>query len=96
MRWTSKLKALYGKVPYVASDPDGFNKLLVNYAGSVRKLANKHNVPLVDIYQVFQDYNKQPNQSIDTLLLDGMHPNDRGHQIIAELLAIKIINILQQ
>lgn len=96
IRWTSKLKTLYGKAPYVASDPDGFNKLLVNYAASVRKLANKHNVPLVDIYQVFQDYNKQPNQSIDTLLLDGMHPNDRGHQIITELLAIKIINILQQ
>lgn len=95
-RWTSKLKTLYGKAPYVASDPDGFNKLLVNYAASVRKLANKHNVPLVDIYQVFQDYNKQPNQSIDTLLLDGMHPNDRGHQIIAELLAIKIIDILQK
>ena len=96
IRWTSKLKTLYGKAPYVASDPDGFNKLLVNYAASVRKLANKHNVPLVDIYQVFQDYNKQPNQSIDTLLLDGMHPNDRGHQIIAELLAIKLINILQE
>ena len=96
MRWTAKLKTLYGKAPYAVNDPDGFNKLLVNYAASVRKLANEHKVPLVDIYQVFRDYNKQPNQSIDTLLLDGMHPNDHGHQIIAKLLVREIAKILQR
>ncbi|MFP6588191.1 MAG: GDSL-type esterase/lipase family protein, partial [Pirellulaceae bacterium] len=74
MRWTSQLKTLYGKAPYAVNEPNGFNRLLVKYAASVRKLANAQQVPLVDIYQVFQDYNKQPNQSIDTLLLDGMHP----------------------
>ena len=24
--------------------------------------------------------------TIDAMLLDGMHPNDRGHQLVAELL----------
>jgi lysophospholipase L1-like esterase len=23
---------------------------------------------------------------VDTLLLDGMHPNDRGHEIVADML----------
>jgi len=96
MRWTAKLKTLYGKAPYAVNDPDGFNKLLVTYAASVRKLAKDHQVPLIDIYQLFQDYNKQPNQSIDTLLLDGMHPNDRGHEIIAKLLVREIANILER
>jgi lysophospholipase L1-like esterase len=96
MRWTAKLKTLYGKPPYAVNEPDGFNRLLVNYAASVRKLASANKVPLVDIYQIFQDYNKQPNQSIDTLLLDGMHPNDRGHQIIAKLLVKEIAKILER
>jgi len=96
MRWTTKLKTLYGKAPYTVDEPDGFNRLLVKYAASVRKLASAHKVPLVDVYHIFQDYNKQPNQSIDTLLLDGMHPNDRGHQIIAKLLIREITKILQR
>ena len=94
MCWTANLKKLYGQAPYAASEPDGFNRLLVKYAASVRKLATEHKVPLVDIYQIFQDYNKQPNQSIDTLLLDGMHPNDRGHQIIAKILIAEILKLL--
>ena len=96
MRWTSQLKTLYGKTPYAVDEPNGFNRLLVKYAASVRKLANAQQVPLVDIYQVFQDYNKQPNQSIDTLLLDGMHPNDHGHEIIAKLLVREIAKILER
>ena len=94
MCWTANLKKLYGQAPYAASEPDGFNRLLVKHAASVRKLATEHKVPLVDIYQIFQDYNKQPNQSIDTLLLDGMHPNDRGHQIIAKILIAEILKLL--
>ena len=93
MRWTANLKKLYGKAPYAVNEPDGFNRLLVKYALSVRQLATEYKVPLVDIYQVFQDYDKQPNQSIDALLLDGMHPNDRGHQIIAKLLIREITKI---
>jgi lysophospholipase L1-like esterase len=95
MRWTANLKKLYGKAPYAVNESDGFNRLLVKYALSVRKLATEHKVPLVDIYQIFQDYNKQPNQSIDALLLDGMHPNDRGHQIIAKLLIRQITKIIR-
>lgn len=96
IRWTANLKTLYGKPPYAVNHPNGFNKLLVNYAASVRKLSNEHKVPLVDIYNVFQEYDKQPNQSIDALLLDGMHPNERGHQIIAKLLVTEIIKILKR
>jgi len=94
MRWTAKLKTLYGKAPYAVEDPDGFNRLLAKYAVSVRRLATENNIPLIDIYQVFQTYDKQSDQSIDTLLLDGMHPNDRGHQIIAKILIAEIMKLL--
>ncbi|MEZ5434349.1 MAG: hypothetical protein R3F31_24940 [Verrucomicrobiales bacterium] len=41
---------------------------------------------LVDVETAFLDYGRVPGQSVDDLLLDGMHPNDRGHALIAELL----------
>ena len=31
--------------------------------------------------------NRVDGKSVDDLFLDGMHPNDEGHAVIAELLA---------
>ena len=80
-RWTSKLRDLYGKPPYRPEEPDGFDApVLARYNEAVRKLAAELAVPLVDVHDAFTAKNA------DKLLLDGMHPNDAGHQLIAELL----------
>ena len=80
-RWTAKLRELYGKPPYLPEEPDGFDApVLARYNEAVRTLARQLNVPLVDVHAAFTT--KEPNE----LLLDGMHPNDAGHQLIAELL----------
>jgi lysophospholipase L1-like esterase len=47
-------------------------------------VAREKNVPLVDVYARFQEYGEFTGQSVADLLLDGMHPNARGHQLIAE------------
>jgi sialidase-1 len=80
-RWTAKLRQLYGKPPYRPEDVDGFDApVLARYNEAVRTLARQLNVPLVDVHAAFTT--KEPNK----LLLDGMHPNDAGHQLITELL----------
>jgi len=80
-RWTSKLRDLYGKPPYRPDEPDGFDApVLASYNEAVRRLAAELAVPLVDVHAAFTA------QNADRLLLDGMHPNDAGHQLIAELL----------
>jgi lysophospholipase L1-like esterase len=86
MRWTDPLRKLYGKPPYKVNDPDGFNVLLAEYAASVRLVARQEKVPLVDVYAAFQMHGKTEGQSVDDLLLDGMHPNDRGQRLVADLL----------
>lgn len=86
LRWTDGLREMYGKPPYDPADPDGFNGLLPRYAQKVRDVAGRCGVPLVDSFSAFRDYGEQPGQSVDDLLLDGMHPNDRGHALEAELL----------
>jgi lysophospholipase L1-like esterase len=80
-RWTSKLRDLYGKPPYRPDEPDGFDApVLASYNEAVRRIAAELAVPLVDVHAAFTA------QNADKLLLDGMHPNDAGHQLIAGLL----------
>ncbi|HEX9814123.1 MAG TPA: SGNH/GDSL hydrolase family protein, partial [Myxococcota bacterium] len=69
-------------------DPRGINRLLDVYAQRVRDIARQDNLPLVDVSERFEAYDRTPGQSIDDLLLDddGIHPNDTGHALIAEWL----------
>jgi sialidase-1 len=92
LRWTPKLREMYGRVPYDADHEDGFNVRLREYAETVRKLARAEGVALIDVYESFQTYGKRSGQSVDDLLLDGMHPNERGHRLIADLILKQLDN----
>ena len=87
LRWTSKLRESYGRSPYDPTDPDGFNVLLAGYAQAVRDVARDTGVSLVDAYQAYRDRAEREDVTVDDFLLDGMHPNARGHRLTAELLA---------
>jgi len=88
LRWTDKLKDLYGKPPYEAGDPLGFEKpVLLSYNEAVRKIAAELNVPLVDIHAAYAATGKPA----EDFLPDGMHPNDKGHALVAE----KLLPVIQ-
>lgn len=86
LTWTDKLRDKYGKPPYKADDPDGFNVMLSKYAESVRRIAKSKHVTLIDVEKHFREHAAAENQSLDDLLIDGMHPNEKGHRIIASQL----------
>ncbi len=87
LRWTPKLKELYGKPPYDPAAEDGFDSgTLAGYNDALRKLAVELKVPLVDVRAAYPEFAKQHQTSIEGMLLDGMHPNDLGQQLVAELL----------
>lgn len=94
-RWTPKMKELYGKPPYNPDDPEGFtNATLRDYNAAVRKVAAEKNVPLIDILAEYDAYEKKTGKSPDTLLLDGMHPNDWGQEMVSDLLLPVIYDLL--
>ena len=93
LRWTSRLKALYDKAPYEPQNPDGMNQLLRLYTQTARKVALTEKVTLVDVAKAFEHYADDGRQSMDDLLLDGMHPNQQGHQLIADLLSPRIVEL---
>ncbi len=94
LRWTPKIKKMYGKPPYDPNDPDGFNVLLKDYAAIVRDIAKAKRVKLIDIYAQYEAYDAKPGQSMDKLLMDGMHPNENGHRLAAALLLDAIPGVL--
>lgn len=89
-RWTPKLKGMYGKPPYDPNDPNGFNIMLTKYADIVRRIARDENVPLADVFKAHEEYDRIDEQKVDDLFLDGMHPNDAGHQLVTDLLLPEI------
>ncbi|MEW4527046.1 SGNH/GDSL hydrolase family protein [Maioricimonas sp. JC845] len=84
--WTPSLKQRYGRPPYDPGSDAGFNLLLRDYAAAVREIAKQQDVPLVDIDRAFHEYDRQPGQSLADLLSDGMHPNEQGQRLVADLL----------
>ncbi|MFA5205721.1 MAG: GDSL-type esterase/lipase family protein [Lentisphaeria bacterium] len=85
-RWRPELLALYGRPPYVPDDPMGLNVIIQEYVQAVRDLARAQQLPLVDVYARYLAYHQVAGQSMDGLLLDGEHPNARGHRLVADAL----------
>ncbi len=86
LRWTPKMLEMYGKPPYLPEEKGGFNVLLREYSEAVRKIAKAEDVQLIDIDRAFDEFGKANGESVDDLLLDGIHPNERGHRLIADAL----------
>jgi len=73
--------------------PSFQNMRLLEYVEVVRSLAADYQVGLADNNKLFFEYNRD-GKSYVALLTDGVHPNDDGHQMIAENLVIEIIKIM--
>jgi len=93
LAWTAQERELYGKPPYDVHDVEGHNVVLKDYVAAVRALAEEENVPLADVYRIFAEYAK--HHSYAQILLDGVHPNDFGHRLIADELLRIIPEVLQ-
>jgi lysophospholipase L1-like esterase len=67
------------------------------YSGIIRGVAQKNNLPLVDLRQKFLDYSKQyntENKESGILTRDRVHLNEKGNQLVADEMwrAIKGLN----
>lgn len=59
---------------------------LKKYVKAIRALSQKGKVPLVDIWQAYEDH---PNVK-ELLFNDKIHPNNKGHRLVADLLIKKV------
>ena len=82
--WSQQQLSLYGKPPYDPSHPEGFNKLLLPYVERLRSLASELNLSLVDVFAIIQT--AASTSGYAHYMLDGVHPNERAHSLIADSL----------
>ena len=92
------IKSQGGKVILLTPNPIGrkyrgfHERRLKKYMKAVKHLAKNNSVPLINTWKIFPEYVRTKHEDIDALLLDGIHPNDEGHKIIAEALSRIIMN----
>lgn len=69
------------------SDPQDGD--LNRYSNIIRSIAGKNNLPVADLRKQFVDYlikNNPENKEKDILTYDRVHMNDKGNQLIADVL----------
>ena len=72
-------------------EEDRFNGVLTRYCEVVRRVAHEEGAELIDVQQAFVEQAKKRGVTVDSLLSDGMHPNDDGHRLVADLLRQRIL-----
>lgn len=80
--------------PLAAPRPDFQNERLYQYVKEVRRLSKKYRTGLADNHKLFKNY-KHMGKKYETLLPDGVHPNDEGHRIIAENMCNQLSKLLR-
>ena len=65
------------------------------YVDAVRELADELQTPLVDVWEAYEQYDASDGQSSDELLVDEVHPGDKGHALVAKQLAKVIPGLIK-
>jgi len=60
----------------------GINFKLKEFVEAVRDIAREENIPLVDHFNEWLNWEKR-GKNIDTWMTDGIHPNPKGHRLMA-------------
>lgn len=69
---------------------------LDRYRKAARHVAHRTGAVWVDKHPAFQRACRQSGRPLDSLLLDGMHPNDEGHAIVARTVEDAILKHTRQ
>lgn len=51
-----------------------------------KKAADECGIALISLYDLFMQYCKENDVVLDSLLCDGLHPNDDGYKVMFDLL----------
>lgn len=70
----------------IANETDGKTGHMEDIDHSVMRLAGENNMEYISVYKLFIEYCQNRGVEIDTLLFDGLHPNDNGYDVMFYLI----------
>jgi lysophospholipase L1-like esterase len=85
---------LMGTNGYRQRDQDFLHERLLAYVAEAESLSKKYKTGFVNNQKLFETYQNQPGHSSDDLFQDHLHPNDRGHELIADALSKEIRHVI--
>ena len=59
---------------------------------SYKKASKEQGFPLISMYDLFLDYCDTNKIAVDSLLCDGLHPNDTGYEVMFQLMKQALFN----
>ncbi len=68
--------------------PNHDGKILADYVNAIIEITKKHNIPVIDLFR--SDILDPEDTSV---IPDGLHPNDKGHTIMADYIAKELLKI---
>lgn len=69
-------------IPASVKNEEQYTNHIEDICNTIKTVCINNNVPFVDTNQIMLDYCEYRNVDINTLLADGLHPNDDGYLIL--------------
>lgn len=94
MNDTIKTIKNYGKdliimacIPASIANETTFRVHMEDVHNALRNISCENKIPFISVYNLFIDYCSNKGIKIDTLLSDGMHPNNEGYKVMFQLIS---------
>lgn len=74
-------------IPASIANEKTFRVHMEDVHNALRNISCENNIPFISVYNLFIDYCSKKGIQIDTLLSDGIHPNDEGYKVMFQLIS---------
>lgn len=74
-------------IPASIANENTFRVHMEDVHNVLRNVSSENKIPFISVYHLFLDYCSNKGIKIDTLLSDGLHPNDEGYKIMFQLIS---------
>lgn len=74
-------------IPASIDNEKTFRVHMEDVHNALRNISCENKIPFISVYNLFIDYCSNKGIKIDTLLSDGLHPNDEGYKVMFQLIS---------
>lgn len=74
-------------IPASIANEKTFSVHMEDVHNALRNISCENKIPFISVYNLFIDYCSNKGIAIDTLLSDGLHPNNEGYEVMFQLIS---------
>lgn len=78
---------IMASIPASIANEKEFRIHMEDIHNTLRNVSCENKIPFISVYNLFIDYCSNKGITIDSLLSDGLHPNNNGYQVMFQLIS---------